>query len=291
MQQLKAIATIIRLPNVIFIGLAQWLIYLKIIAPHSYLPSSQYAMLALSTACIAAAGYIINDYFDVKIDEINKPQRVTIELTFKRRWVMICHIFLSILGLILAWPITKTSGFLSKYWVQILSICLLIIYSARLKRKAFIGNISIALLTALSIYSVGHYEKLSMTLHAQSQFYFYIVFAFLITWVREIIKDLEDLKGDEADGCTTMPIIMGINFSKKFVTMLITLCLVISVYFLFSTSHLNLAYKISFTSLVLLPLIYSAHKMFTAIKHVHYKLQSRIIKIITFIGIILLIWI
>ncbi len=275
-----------------FILVTQLLVYYKLIAPYcnNCFNNKHVYLLALSTALIAIGGYIINDYFDVKIDEINKPYRVTVEIDFKRRWVMMTHILVNICAFILAYPITKQAGNYKLFGVQIFSILLLVIYSANFKRRAFIGNISIAVLSFLSVFML--YMYLPTSVNNLNIIYMHIlsfgIFAFLLTWIREIIKDLEDIKGDEADNCTTMPISYGITFSKNFITGLLIITLLFTIYFAYVHFNNNKTLSILFATLILLPLFYCTISIQKARQHKHYKFHSRFIKLITFTGIILM---
>ena len=162
-------------------------------------------LLAVSTCLIAAAGYAINDYFDVKIDLINKPERVVVGRNLSRRKAMMMHLVFSgagiVLGAALGWNVAL---------VHLLSAVLLWWYSAGLKRGAF-GNVAIALLTAASllvIYLPYRYEGRALGLYA--------AFAFVMTLVREVVKDMEDVRGDQAYGCRTLPIRWGIARTKVY---------------------------------------------------------------------------
>ena len=179
-------------------------------------------ILAISTVIIAAAGYIINDYYDVKIDLINKPQRVVIGTQLKRRPVLFFQIFLNVLGIILG-------GLISWYVlvVNLLSAGLLWMYSNYLKRTPLLGNIVIGILTGLSLYVVG------ICFHEYSyDLIIYSGFAIVITLVREIIKDMEDVKGDKTFGSFTLPIWLGIRRTKWIIYSIILLFLVLVFNFL-----------------------------------------------------------
>ena len=131
MQKLKAIFTIIRFPNLVFIFLSQIIIYFKVIVLlailaqlHTVITNLDIFILALSTTLIAAGGYIINDYFYVKIDEINKPSRVTVELQFKRRHIMFAHIALDIIAVLITIPLALQAGYISLIGIPYSTYCL-----------------------------------------------------------------------------------------------------------------------------------------------------------------------
>lgn len=164
----------------------------------------KFFLLVVCTVFVAAAGYIINDYYDVKIDLINKPKRVVIGKVLHRRIALISHFILNTLACLLA-------VFLGLKIVTIIAATTILMwfYANQLKRTALIGNLLISVLTGLSVYMpVFLYGTGQQTL------LLYAVFACFISLIREIIKDMEDMKGDEEFGCKTLPIIWGIRKTK-----------------------------------------------------------------------------
>ena len=109
MQKIKGFFQLIRYPNLVFIALTQSLFYYQIIVPHlknngqpnQLLQETDFMLLLVSSVLIAAAGYIINDYFDIQIDNVNKPERLILGKLIKRRWAMLLHLVLSLAGLFL----------------------------------------------------------------------------------------------------------------------------------------------------------------------------------------------
>jgi 4-hydroxybenzoate polyprenyltransferase len=305
MNHLKAVVTIIRLPNVLFIWLTQILVFKYLVHPplvqlgiSLYFNAIDIFIFSGSTALIAAGGYIINDYFDVGIDAINKPNRVTVEHTFKRRTIMLWHIFINALAVLIACYYAIKSGHISLALFQISTVGFLILYSSHFKRQAFIGNLCIALLTALTVLLPYLFENVQSTL---SNFYnnffsllFITVFSFFITWLREIIKDIEDIKGDKLNNCNTMPIKYGISYCKNY-------CVAISVVIIFwtiiglSIIHCNNntffldTLTALFCAVVIIPICVLIIKLSQAYKSSHFKYCSRLVKIITFAGIILIV--
>jgi 4-hydroxybenzoate polyprenyltransferase len=176
--------------------------------------------LSASTILIAAAGYIINDYYDVKIDLINKPDRVVVGKSMRRRYALFFHWVLSILGVLLGFMLNWKIGA-----INVFSGFLLWWYSNFLKRQPFAGNLAIALLTGLSVYQVAVlFDPLNKLIIA------YSCFSFFITLIREIVKDMEDWRGDNTFGCQTLPIVWGIRRTKSFIYILITINLLGIVY-------------------------------------------------------------
>ncbi|MBL7766528.1 MAG: geranylgeranylglycerol-phosphate geranylgeranyltransferase [Chitinophagaceae bacterium] len=297
MRKLNALITIIRLPNLVFIFLTQilaWHCILKpaVLSEHQLptLSTSHLLWLAFSTVLIAAAGYIINDYFDIGIDTINKPERVTIEKIFKRRSIIIWHILLNVIALMIAGYIAFYEVKLRVLIFQIISIFLLLVYSSTFKRKLIIGNIIIALLTALTLLSLAFYEPhfnlLSWTQMYMKRFWIYVIFAFSITWIREIVKDIEDVKGDLSQNCQTIPLVWGINKAKQVVYALISILLLLLVITIIRYYEINTALVIFLGIGVCLPLIYVFYLLVKAIHASQFHRISTYIKIITLLGIL-----
>ncbi len=206
----SAFLRLTRFWNLAIIGLAQYFAAFFLI-DKTTLTDWHLFVLSVSTMIIAAAGYIINDYYDVKIDLINKPERVVVGKRITRRYAILLHSALSFmgvgLGLLLNWKIAA---------INFLSAFLLWLYSNQLKRQPFIGNVVVAALTGLSILLLEVLYK-----NNSSLIVIYSLFAFFITLVREVVKDMEDLKGDNTFGCKTLPIIWGIRKTKVFLYLLL----------------------------------------------------------------------
>lgn len=200
---LESLLKLTRFGNLVIIALTQYFTAGFLIGMYT-LNDVKLFLLSLSTVFIAAGGYIINDYYDVKIDYINKPDRVVIGKSITRRYAILFHILLStsgiLLGFYLSWRIAA---------VNVLSVFLLWLYSNNLKRLPFIGNFTVAFLTGLAVLVVDLFYRANNSLVV-----IYALFAFFMTLVREIIKDMEDLKGDNSFGCKTLPIIWGIRKTK-----------------------------------------------------------------------------
>ena len=192
--------------------------------------------LVLSTLFIAAAGNIINDYFDVKADRINKPYKQIINRSLKRRWAIVLHWLFNFCGFFLA---VITSLFMKSLWfvvIHLISINLLWFYSLFLKKKAVIGNLIIAFLTALVpilvilfFHTVNLNSSSNYTLVIFEQYKFLWVlslFAFTQNFAREILKDIQDIKGDKLIYVRSLPMIIGIR-KTQFIISLVLLCPVI----------------------------------------------------------------
>lgn len=261
-----------RVWNLVIVGLAQYFTAGFLIGMET-LNDLRLLMLSVSTLSIAAAGYIINDYYDVKIDFINKPDRVVVGKSITRRFALLFHIILSFAGIVI--------GFLLSWWVgsvNIFSVFLLWLYSNNLKRLPFIGNFAVALLTGLSILVV---DALYPTHH--SLIWTYATFAFFMTLVREIVKDMEDLKGDGTFGCKTLPIVWGIRKTK----ILMYIILVIFILIVLVLNHQYTQLPIRFFVLFLfIPLAFFVLWLLRADTKREYAWLSTFCKIILVLGIL-----
>lgn len=174
-------------------------------------------LLCLGTIMITAAGYVINDYYDVKIDYINKPDRVVVGRFVKRRQIMILHATLNTLGVLAGVLVSWQIGV-----INFLVVGLLWLYSNQLKRLPLLGNVTVALLTGLSVFVVYVLYRESIFLFAT-----YAFFAFFISLIREIIKDMEDVEGDKKFELKTLPIVIGIRKSKLVIYLICAIFLIV----------------------------------------------------------------
>lgn len=162
-------------------------------------------LLVVSTVILTASGYMINDYYDVKIDYVNRPNEVVVGRGMKRRMVMTLHTVMNFVGILLGVLVAPRVGV-----VTFFAAFLLWLYSNSLKRLPFVGNMTVAGLTALSVWIIGYYYQRSELI-----IFAYAIFAFFINLIREIIKDIEDRQGDRKHGCKTLPIVIGFRGTKK----------------------------------------------------------------------------
>jgi 4-hydroxybenzoate polyprenyltransferase len=195
-----------RVWNLVILALAQYFTAIMLI-DRANVFDVRFFLLVASTGFIAAAGYIINDYYDIKIDLINKPERVVIGKGITRRYAIMYHTLLSFAGIAIGTYLSWKIGILNFG-----AAFLLWWYSNSLKRQPLVGNLVVSLLTALAIVIVDSLYKTGNTL-----IFIYAAFAFFITLIREVIKDMEDLKGDDTFGCKTLPIIWGMRKTKYFI--------------------------------------------------------------------------
>ena len=264
--------------NLLIIILTQYLVYLFLLQDHLSLSekllNANFLIISLSTICIAAAGYIINDYHDVKIDMINKPGKVVIGEVFSRRMALVLYSSLCTVGIILGFLISLQIGV-----INIFAAGLLWAYSVKFKKTAFWGNFIIAILTALTVLIIFVWKPVlsSQALIA------YAWFAFIITLIREIIKDIEDLKGDKAFGCRTLPVIWGVARTVKIIQFFIWLMIASLVGAFFTTQNLILQF---FAVVVMAEMVYLSFQLTRTDTNKGFRSLGKFCKIVMLTGIL-----
>lgn len=224
MTKLLAILKLVRWPNLVFIALAQFLAFDYIVKIPEWVGFSLWyedaLLLVFSTVLIAAAGYMINDYFDIRIDAVNKPDKLILSKIISRRAMITWHIILNAIAILLVVKLAYENQ-LRLISIQLFCITALVVYSMSFKRKLFIGNLLVGLLIGISVLLVGIYEPMFKVLSFEGTYtkllWLYAIFAFLITLIREIVKDAEDMRGDLREGCRTIPIVMGLQKTKQII--------------------------------------------------------------------------
>lgn len=206
---IKGLLQVTRVANLIIIGLAQYLTAIFLIGPssewYSFATSISLFLIVTSTLLISSAGYIINDYYDQKIDIINRPDKVVVGTNLKRRAAMFYHMFFNFTGIFLGILASWQIGI-----IHVLSSFLLWLYSNSLKRLPLIGNLLIGFLTGMAILMIGvQYNNLNPLIYA------YALFAASIMIIREIIKDMEDMKGEKTHGLKSLPLLIGVRKTKR----------------------------------------------------------------------------
>ncbi len=261
-----------RFGNLLIIGFAQTATAFFLVGSHTWQTFSLW-LLSSSTIIIAAAGYIINDYYDIKIDYINKPERVVIGKIIPRRFAILFHTLFSVGGIAIGFYLSWQIGV-----IHFFSAFMLWLYSNSLKRLPLIGNVVIAFLTALSVFIIAVFYKTNINL-----ILIYSLFAFFISLVREVVKDMEDLKGDITFGCKTLPILWGIRKTKYF---LYSVLVVFVVLVLILDSYFTILPSVYFMSFLFLPLAWFALRLHRADTVKDFRWLSNLSKIIMLLGII-----
>lgn len=261
--------------NLLMVGFAQLMsAYFLIGTTNQGLPVFQdpkLYLLVFSTIIITAAGYMINDYYDVKIDYVNRPHEVVVGKGIKRRMVIFLHSILNFTGVGLGFAIAPRIGL-----INFAAAFLLWLYSNRLKREPFIGNLTVAFLTGLAIYLVAFYYQKSELLVLT-----YAIFAFFLNLIREIIKDIEDRPGDRKHGCRTLPIVIGFRKTKD-VIFLVAICFVSAIIII--TFEINKPHLFYYFGGLGIFFMYFMYKIYEADRKDHFTQLSLFAKILMLVG-------
>ena len=273
---------LVRLPNLLIIVLTQYITRIFLIGPKEnwwqHITDIKLLLLSFSTVLVAAAGYIINDYYDIKIDTINKPKRVVVGRLLRRRKALAAHIILNVIGILIAFTISLKIGA-----ITFVSGFLLWLYSNQLKRLPFTCNFVIAALTAVSVMVIYVYAPRN-----EFMVYTFAFFAFFISLIREIIKDMEDVKGDATFGCQTLPIIWGIRRTKTLLYLLIASFLLVLFMLSIYLDHTLITY---FCFFILLPVGWLTFKLIRADTKKDFAYLSSLCKVIMLSGVLSMVWI
>ena len=310
--KIQSVLRLVRFPNLLIIAFTQYAMRYLIMEP--LLPSSsfdlqfgdfQFAMLVFSTMLIAAAGYIINDYFDTQADLINKPKRVVVGVTIHRREAMILHAVMNLMGIGIGVYLSFYIKLPTLSMVFLIATGLLWFYSTNYKRQFLVGNLAVSILTGLVPLMVILFEIPLLNreygevmLRNNASFGYLIAwvgafsfFAFVTTLIREVIKDAEDFEGDTAYGMKTVPIVLGATWTKVSLMVMIAgtlgaLLYLLLKYIVFSVDPLDYISLIYFALFLALPLIALAIQVLLARDKRAYRRASLLIKLVMLAGIL-----
>lgn len=247
--------------NLLIIALTMWLMRYYVLRPmvvvngfELQFSNFNFFLLVLSTVLIAAAGNVINDYFDQRTDRVNKPRDIIVGVHVTRRVAMGMHQVFNLIGLALAVWVAWRIGMWKLSILSFFAAGSLWFYSVQFKRDLIIGNVIIAFLAGLVPLIVGIYEiPLLIKTYSNEvvQYYFqnklegnpsdyfrfmlyfimgYSVFAFMLNLIREIQKDMADIKGDIRIKARTIPIVYGLKNAKYITASLIVFTMISLIY-------------------------------------------------------------
>lgn len=299
---------LVRWSNLLFLAALVWVMEKWVATPilvkaafGEQLPGYLLLLIILATVLIAAGGYVINDYFDVKIDRINRPDEVIVTRSISKPAAMRLSIILSGIGIACGIALAVVLKSLTIGILFVLIPGLLWFYSSSYKRLFMIGNLIIALLAGVTPIVVAmtnvavlqlRYETILPYTTLVHDIYAWLggfaLFAFLLTWIREIIKDMQDQMGDRELECHSMPVVWGEKWTKVFVTGLIVITLVIIGHLWwhilpFPTAWTNLSTRYIALGIVT-PLLCSVWLLWSAKIPSDYKVCQQVVKFTMLIG-------
>ena len=300
---------LIRFNNLIIVALTQLIIKFSLINPfldNFTLSNNQFYLLVLASVFITASGYIINDIYDVKTDKINKEDSRIIGKSITSRNAITWYILFNLLGLGLGIYIAYIVK--QPYYSLIFIYCIFSLwtYSKRMKTSFLFGNLQVSLLTALSIFNVALFDIIPNGINKNNGemmifkiILFYAAFAFIITFIREIIKDLEDMEGDKKIQAKTLAITYGIE-KTKWVSLILTIFTFLGTayfqYFQYSIKSSEFEYdifiwgvnKISIIYVIFIQFLFLflSFRIYTSKVKNHFYFISQLCKIIMIVGIL-----
>lgn len=309
---MSSFLSLIRFPNLLIIAFTQYMMRYAVLQPiirfygfDFQMSSFTFFCLTLSTMCTAAAGYAINDYFDIKTDNINRPDEVIVGRNISRRKTVMIHIILSAAGILLGGYVTWRAGIPSLVFLYIFITGMLWLYSTTYKRQLLIGNLLVSLFTALvplmvlldipPLNRTYYHQLIESGINFNLAIFWVLgfsVFAFLTTLSREIIKDAEDFEGDSAFGCHSIPITWGIEKTKMIIIGINTVIVGLLAFIYCKYLHYMLVHHFNYISffyilvLVILPMIWLSWLVFKAKESQDYRRAGNLLKLVMLSGIL-----
>lgn len=249
-------------------------------------------LLCLSTVIIAAAGNIINDIYDVDTDRINKPEKQVIGKKISEKTALTIYIIFTITGVGIGFYLSNLIGRPGFSALFIIISALLYLYATHLKNILIIGNLLVSSLVAMTVIIMGLFELLPAITPGNRQtqsiifsiLLDYAFYAFLINWLREMVKDQQDINGDYNTGRNTLPIAIGKERANKVIFAIGLIPLAAIIYYMYNYLFNNLTAVLYTLFLILGPLLYFLSTILTAKTPNHYRRLSLILKIIMITG-------
>lgn len=290
---------LIRFQNLLMLALMQFLFrygFLKLQNVSLALSDLQYGLLVLSTVCIAAGGYIINNIIDVETDTVNKPKNVIVGKFISETTAYNLYIGLTITGVVIGFYLSNIINKSSFASLFVIIAATLYFYATRLKQSLLIGNIIVALLLSFSLLIIGIFDLYPVTFEENRPvmgllfgiLLDYSIFAFALNFIREIVKDLEDIKGDKIKKMNTLPIFFGVKKTTKIVfglSFIPIICILYYLNFYLFATGLIFATIFGFV-FILAPLLYFTINIWSATKTTDFYHLSTILKWVLFFGIL-----
>ena len=289
------ILKLVRPINLLLIALMQFFVEFGLIDPLVYtlnLSSFHFFLLCIATICIAAGGNIINDIYDIEIDLTNKPDKVLIGTKISEKNAVRWYITFTVIGVCLGFYLANVidrPGFAALF---VIISALLYLYASYFKGILLLGNIIISLLVSMSIILVGLFELLPElgpeNLESYASIFeiilIYALFAFQLNFMREIVKDIQDINGDKQGGLNTLPIAIGRKRAATIVFWLGVLTTLFVIVYMYISIYNIKTLLLYFLIAVLAPLFYFCIQSWNAKKTKDFALLSNLLKLIMFLG-------
>ena len=298
---------LIRYKNLIMVLLTMVLVKYGLINSQSRpgaLTDFMFLMTAFSIICLTAAGYIVNDILDQKADRVNKPKKVFIgdRISAKNAWIL--YMILTLIGILSCLYVTEATYLSYGYLiVYVVTSVLLYLYSSHLKKLPLLGNLLIACFCAgiiLVIFKLDYTDKENATgfwnqfndilnnIEVGLMMTYYMIFSFVTTLIREMIKDIEDIDGDHSMNMKTLPIVLGRRRTRNIIIFLSILFLffLIGVILPFFEDSDGLLLGLYFSLFTFLPFLYFTYKLWSAKRKKEFHFLSNLMKFIMFTGIL-----
>lgn len=286
---------LIRWPNLLMIALLQYLLRHALIGPillfeeqGLLLTDFEFFILVISCVLIAAGGYIINDVEDLEIDAINKPEKKLIENQIPKEKAINLYTVLTFLGVLGGFFLSYVKGYAYIGIIHLITAGMLYFYSTSYKCIPFLGNFIISILSALVVIIVIVPEPFAKDNPAvMLMIALYAFFSFITTFIREIVKDIEDLEGDKQYGCSTMASSLGITKAKWICIILTFLVVSLLLYAqIFSRQWESLIPFLYICIFIDIPFFVLLRKLYKSENKSDFNKASLWIKLIMFTGII-----
>ncbi len=290
---------IIRYKNLLLLAFMQLLFrygFLKQQNISLALSNFQFVLLVLATVFIAAGGYIINDIFDQDADAINKPKKAIIGKTISESMAYNLYVSFTLCGVCIGYYLSNVIQRPMFLIIFILIASLLYFYATTLKQIAFIGNFAVAMILSFSVLIINFFDIFPATSDDNRAImkpiflilFDYAIFAFVINLIREIVKDLQDIKGDYNQGIQSLPIVLGIKRTAMIVSVFTALPSIILLIYINNYLMANGLYFATLYGLFLVvaPLIFCAVKLWNSENEKQFAKISSLLKWIIFFGII-----
>ena len=277
-----SLISVVRGYNILVLIFAQYLASIFIFSPEKSISHVIFDLhlhyIVLATVCVVAAGYIINNFYDDKVDRINRPLKTGLDNYVRQETKLRLYFFLNFVGFLFGFFVSWKAGLF--FAVYIFGIWF---YSHKLKKYPFTGLISATSLTLMPFFVIFVYYK-----NFSDIIFIHAIFLFLVIMVRELIKDLQNMKGAIANNYDTFPIVYGEKKTKQLSILLLFLTL-IPIFFLFQ--HPALSYMKYYFYFAIVSLLFLAFYLWKSTERNQYRFLHNVLKVLLLIGVFCLVFI